>query len=183
MESTFVIKVKYGDTLRRFSARVNGNEQLDLDMSGLRTKVIDLFSFPSDSELTLTYIDEDGDVVSLVDDDDLRDVVRQCLKFLRIDVRLNSELSADSSVRMSRSSTPIMSPKVQGPLPSINTQGVTEILKSMPEPLLEVLSKVSLDFASRAASTSPVLADLVECLSKIRQSYLIPDSQPQFGLN
>ncbi|MQL05523.1 hypothetical protein EI015_25970, partial [Escherichia coli] len=91
MESTLVIKVKYGDILRRFSARVNQNNQLDLDMVGLRAKICSLFNFTADANLMLRYVDEDGDLVTLVDDADLHDMMRQDLKFLRIDVHMSND--------------------------------------------------------------------------------------------
>ncbi|KAK6261263.1 hypothetical protein QUC31_007079 [Theobroma cacao] len=186
MESNLVIKVKYGDTLRRFNARIDDAEQLDLNMAGLRAKIIGLFNFPADAELTLTYIDEDGDVVTLVDDDDLRDVMRQRLKFLRIDVKLNNDKFGKLYTGSSGSSTPLRSPSVQPPLASFNT-GAADVLKSVPEPLhdalSEVFSKLSFDVTSKAASASPVLGDLVECLSKMGQSYLSPVSQSGAGVN
>ncbi|XWS60063.1 hypothetical protein CRYUN_Cryun07bG0001900 [Craigia yunnanensis] len=169
------IQVKYGDTLRRFNARIDDGEQLDLNMAGLRAKIIGLFNFPFDTELILTYIDEDGDVVTLVDDDDLCDVMRQRLKFLRIDVQLNNDMLGKPYAGSSRSSTPLRSPSVQHPLASFNTDAA-DALKSVPAPLRgalsEVFSKLSFDAASKAASASPVLGDLVECLSKMGQSYL-----------
>lgn len=180
MESNLVIKVKYGDTLRRFNARINEVEQLDLNMAGLREKVVGLFNFPLDTELTLKYIDEDGDVVTLVDDDDLCDVMRQRLKFLRIDVLLNNDKFGKPYAGSSGSSTPLRSPSVQPSLASFNT-GAGDALKSLPEPLrdalIEVFSKLSFDVASKAASASPVFGDLVECLSKMGQSCLRPISK------
>ncbi|XP_059644647.1 protein JOKA2 isoform X2 [Cornus florida] len=172
MESTIVIKVKYGETLRRFSARVDENEHLDLDMGGLRGKVLGLFNFSPDADLTLTYVDEDGDIVALVDEEDLHDAVRQSLNPLRITVRLNTERVGRSYARSSGSSTPRRSPQVQHLLPKLNT-GVTDILKSVPEPFLEVLSKLSADLASKAASSAPGLAELV---SKAGQTYHNPVS-------
>ncbi|XVF08422.1 hypothetical protein REPUB_Repub07fG0002400 [Reevesia pubescens] len=173
-------KVKYGDTLRRFNARIYDGDQLDLNMAVLRTKIIALFNFPFDTEFTLTYIDEDGDVVTLVDDDDLCDVMRQRLKFMRINVQLNNDKLRKSYAGSSGSSTPLRSPSVLPPLPSFNT-GAADVLKSVPEPvrdaLTEVFSKLSFDVASKAASASPVLVDLVESLSKMGQSYLSPVSQ------
>ncbi|TKY55259.1 BRCA1 protein [Spatholobus suberectus] len=65
MESALVIKVKYGDTLRRFSACVDENNRLDLDMVGLRAKICSIFSFSADANLILRYVDEDGDLVTL----------------------------------------------------------------------------------------------------------------------
>ena len=82
MESTKVIKVKYGNTLRRFNACVDENGQLDLDINGLRAKVITLFNLVPDADLTLTHIAEDGDVVTLVDDEDLHDVMKSLVRSL-----------------------------------------------------------------------------------------------------
>lgn len=173
-----VIKVKYGDTLRRFNARVVENEKLDLDIDGLRAKIKSLFNFPHDSDLTLTYVDEDGDIVTLVDNDDLCDVMRQRLKFLRIDVHLNNDKFRKAYARSSGSSTPLRSPQIQHSLPDINNT-ISEILKSVPEPLREAISKLSTDVASKAASTSPMIADLVECFPKMGLSHLnvVPQSQ------
>ncbi|TQD72789.1 hypothetical protein C1H46_041708 [Malus baccata] len=174
MASTKVIKVQYAETLRRFNASVNENNQLDLDMSGLREKILSLFNLHSDADITLAYVDEDGDVVTLVDDGDLHDTMRQKLKFLKIYVQINKDKSAKSS----GSSTPLSSPHGQTPIPNFNAD-VAEVLKSLPEPLREFASKLPLDLASKAASSSPVFAELVDCFSKMGLSYLIPDAQVQ----
>ncbi|KAA8542243.1 hypothetical protein F0562_023621 [Nyssa sinensis] len=175
MESSIVIKVKYGDTLRRFGARLDENEQLDLDMGQLREKVLSLFNFAPDADLTFTYIDEDGDVVTLVDEEDLLDVVRQGLNPLRVTVTLNTEKSGRTYSRSSGSSTPMRSPRVQHPFPT----SVAEILKSVPEPFREAVSKLSLDLASKAESSAPGLAELVDSFSKMGQYYLNPVSEFQ----
>jgi next to BRCA1 gene 1 protein len=80
-------QVKYAETLRHFSARVVDGE-FDLNMDGLREKILSLFKFSPDTELTMTYVDKDSDIVTLVDDEDLRDVIRQGLNLLRITVNL-----------------------------------------------------------------------------------------------
>ncbi|XP_038683440.1 protein JOKA2-like isoform X2 [Tripterygium wilfordii] len=175
MEDAMVIKVKYGDTLRRFSVPVNEKKQLDLDMDGLKWKILSLFNFPPNADLILTYVDEDGDVVTLADDNDLCDVMSQRLKFLRIDVQLNDEQSGNSS-ESGGCATPTSSPHIQKPLPNISVD-VNEVLKLIPDPLYETLSKLSLDLASKATSSSPVLAELLECFSKMSHSYLNPVSQ------
>ncbi|XP_018497983.2 protein JOKA2 isoform X1 [Pyrus x bretschneideri] len=174
MASTKVIKVQYAETLRRFNASVNENDQLDLDMSGLREKILSLFNLHPDADITLAYVDEDGDVVTLVDDGDLRDTMRQKLKFLKIYVQINKDKSSKSS----GSSTPLRSPQGQTPIPNFNADAA-EVLKSLPEPLQEFASKFPLELASKAASSSPVLAELVDCFSKMGLSYLIPDAQVQ----
>lgn len=172
MASSMVIKVKYGDTLRRFNATVNGNDQLDLDMVGLKAKVLSLFSLNPDADITLTYIDEDGDVVTLVDDDDLRDAMRQELKFLRIDVQLKNDKSGRSYARSSGSSTPLRSSSDQLPLPNIN-RIATEVLKPVPEPVRAALLRLSHESA-KVASTSPAVANLVDSLSRMGLSFSLP---------
>ncbi|GLU12652.1 hypothetical protein SLE2022_293160 [Rubroshorea leprosula] len=178
MESNLVIKVKYGDTLRRFSGRINENGQLDLDLAGLREKIFSLYSFPSDAELILTYIDEDGDAVTLADDSDLHDVMRQDLKFLMVNVQLDNDQSSKSSARSSGSSTPLRSTHVQHPLQNVDT-ALSEILRSVPEPLLDAISKLSI--ASKASSSNQMLTELVDYLSKVGQSFLDATARTQVG--
>lgn len=195
-------QVKFGDTLRRFSVPLDPlNGGLDLDMAGLRAKVLSLFNFPADADLTLTYVDEDGDVVTLVDDEDMRDMMRQSLKFLRIDVQLSNDKGGKTYGSSSGSSTPLSSPQFQRPFPSIRSgvvvqrpfplspevqhpfpnvkAGGVEFLP-VPRPLREPLSKLCLDMAAKAAS-SPVPAELLEFFLKIGQSYLNPDSLTHAG--
>ncbi|CBI14950.3 unnamed protein product, partial [Vitis vinifera] len=175
MESTKVIKVKYGNTLRRFNACLDENGELDLDINGLRAKVITLFNLVPDADLTLTYIDEDGDVVTLVDDEDLHDVMRQRLKFLRITVLLNIEKD-DGNAGVA----PMRPPFDLRPFQDGNA-GVAEFIKSVPEPLLEAFSKLSTDFTSKAASSAPVLSEVLTCLSKMGESYLNSVSPSEVG--
>lgn len=176
MESSIVIKVKYGETLRRFNARVV-DEKLGLDINELREKILSLFSFSPDAEITLTYIDEDEDVVTLADNEDLKDAVKQELDPLRITVKLNSERSGRPSARSSGSSTPLRSPFMQPTSQNMNG-GVSEIFKAVPEPLRETLIKLSADMASKATSSAPtVLSELVEAFSKVGLSYLNQENQ------
>lgn len=162
-------------TLRRFNAPVV-DEKLGLDIDQLREKILYLFNFSPDTEITLTYIDEDGDVVTLADNEDLKDIVKQELDPLRITVKLNAERSGRPSARSSRSSTPLRSPCMQPTSQNMNV-GVSDLFKAVPEPLRGTLIKLSADMASKATSSAPpVLSELVEAFSKIGLSYL---SQPQ----
>ncbi|KAL2515258.1 ubiquitin-associated/TS-N domain-containing protein [Forsythia ovata] len=167
--STVVVKVKHGDMLRRFNAQIV-DEQLNFDMVGLRIKIFSLFNFAVDTLLTLTYIDEDGDEVTLVDDDDLRDVVRQALNPLRITVK---------HARSSGSSTPLILPRVQDPFQRLNPN-ISEILKSVPEPLQETVKKLLTELAPKAYLSAPGIAVLVDHFSEMGLSYLdkLSDSQP-----
>ncbi|KAK7389127.1 hypothetical protein VNO78_23959 [Psophocarpus tetragonolobus] len=163
MESALVIKVKYGDTLRRFSARVDENNRLDLNMVGLMAKICSIFSFSADANLILRYVDEDGDLVTLVDDDDLQDVMRQKLKFLRIDVHMNNDGGNESVAWSSGSATPLKSCPVTSPSLFKNPK------------LHEHLSKLTL---SKAESSRPVVDNLANSLLKIGQSVLTSHFQP-----
>ncbi|KAH8492986.1 hypothetical protein H0E87_022301 [Populus deltoides] len=75
---------------------------------------------------------------------------------------------------------PMRSPRVQSPLPCLNN-GVAEVLKSVPEPLQGILSKISHDLASKAVASNAVLTELVDCFSKMGQSHLNPAPQSEDG--
>ncbi|CAN4085974.1 unnamed protein product [Withania somnifera] len=170
MESSIVIKVKYEETLRRFNACVV-NEKLDLNIAGLRSKIIQLFNFAHDAELALTYIDEDGDLVTLVDDEDLQDIMMQDLNPLRITVRLNAaERSVRHSARSSGNFTPLRSPRAQPPFLNLNSR-VTDVLKYIPEPLRESVMKICSDLTASTSSSTPILAELVDAFSELGLSY------------
>lgn len=180
MESTIVIKVKYGETLRRFYARINEAGNLELSLNGLLEKVLSLLSLAPETDLTLTYLDEDGDSVTLADDEDLSDAMCQSLNPLRITVKVNSEKDGISSnTRSSGNSTPTRSsPRVSQPLPDFSST-VSKILKDVPEPIGEALTKISLDLASKATASSSQLPELVQQFSKMLQSCMIPVSDLQ----
>lgn len=164
------LQAKYGDMLRRFNAQIVDKE-LYLNIDGLREKICSLFNFVPDTEFTLTYIDEDGDVVTIVNDDDLHDVVRQALNPLRITVKVNTEQNGREYARSSGSSTPLRLPRVQQPFRKLNAN-VSEILKSVPEPLCETLLKLSTELSSKTSSSAPGIAELAVYFSKIGLSYL-----------
>ncbi|XP_050151144.1 uncharacterized protein LOC126626027 isoform X2 [Malus sylvestris] len=60
-------------------------------MGGLRREIRSLCALPPAADITLTYIDENYDVVTLVDDDDLVEAMRQRLEPFRIDVLMNDD--------------------------------------------------------------------------------------------
>ncbi|KAE9610096.1 putative PB1 domain, Zinc finger, ZZ-type, Next to BRCA1, central domain-containing protein [Lupinus albus] len=170
MESSLVIKVKYEDTLRRFSACVTENNQLDLDMVGLRTKICSLFNFTADANVVLRYTDEDGDLVTLVDDDDLHDIMRQRLPFLRIDVHMSNDSGGKPSSSSSRSAYSLRSPHVTDPFQSGNV-AVADVWKSVQEPLNDTLSNLCL-VSKAVSSANPVLANLADTISKVGKPIL-----------
>uniref|UniRef100_A0A1D1Y246 Uncharacterized protein C6orf106 n=1 Tax=Anthurium amnicola TaxID=1678845 RepID=A0A1D1Y246_9ARAE len=165
-----VVKVKYGDTLRRFNVSVHGRD-FDHDMNKLRTKIINFFKFNANANMILTYIDEDGDAVTLVDDDELRDAVfRQHLNPLRINVQLNTDFAARAEARPHLEASNI-APKTgtQG-IQASHLSSIDDALQSVPDPLRGVLSKISHDFMSKAAASAPALAEFVEYFSKLGQT-------------
>ncbi|XP_072979781.1 protein JOKA2 isoform X1 [Typha angustifolia] len=162
-----VIKVKYGDILKRFNVYVEGH-RLDHNMTTLRTKIINAFKFRSDVDLTLTYTDEDGDIVILDDDDDLRDAaVCQQLNPLRINVQLKYaglELEAQTA-----DPTPVRSVNPENQLVQISSS-VDDALKSLPEPFRSTVSNLSHDLFSKVASAAPAFSELMDALSKLNIS-------------
>lgn len=176
MEPSLVIKVKYGETLRRFNSGIVDGK-LALDMNELREKVLSLFSFPAGSELAFTYVDEDGDVVTLADEEDLRDVVRQSLNPLRVTVKLNVEKGASSQSRSSGNSTPLRSPRIQPPL-QVLSSSVSEILNSVPEAVRESFLRMSIDSRSSTTPTPQVFPEILDTLARMCLTYLKEASVP-----
>ncbi|KAJ0643743.1 putative PB1 domain, Zinc finger, ZZ-type, UBA-like superfamily, immunoglobulin-like protein [Helianthus annuus] len=164
--------VKFGETLRRLNASIK-DKKLALDMDLLEDKIRSLFNLGSGVEFTMTYVDEDGDDVTLADDSDLHDVVQQSLNPLRITVNLKgSKFNGSSGI--STHSTPVSSPQNPHPFQTLNA-GVSEILKSIPEPFLEALAKLPLDLASKASSSSaPAVAELVEKMKTVYLNEILP---------
>lgn len=173
MESTIVIKVKYGKTLRRFNACVDESGRLELSFAGLQEKILSLFKLSPEVDLTLTYRDEDGDSVTLVDDEDIHDVMRQSLNPLRITAKVNVENGNTSSTRSSKNSTPIKSSPTKTHSPNFN-DAVFGASKAVPDPIREALSKLYLD--SKTASSSPQLPELILHFSKLLQNYMMNEA-------
>ncbi|KAK1683755.1 hypothetical protein QYE76_044603 [Lolium multiflorum] len=171
-----VIKVKYGGTLKRFNASVNGSH-FDHDLAALRSKIANAFKFSPSAEFVLTYTDDDGDIVMLDDDDDLRDAaISQKLNPLRIDVQLNSSSAgAKQQASDSRSS---MSAMVEQ-LAQVKS-AIDEALKFVPEQVPAALAKLSHELHSKAASSGPPSAQLLDRIAEL----IAPRSsvQPTSGL-
>ncbi|XP_040988383.1 protein JOKA2-like isoform X2 [Juglans microcarpa x Juglans regia] len=135
-------RVKFEDTLKCLKIS-------DLcRMDDLRMEICDLFNIPSVADFTLTYADNDGDVITICDDIDVEKAM--------IRGRINVQLSNNKGVAEGLQSVP---------------QQICEALK-----LYEALLKISEDIVSKAI-TGPVLVELADFISKMTQSYLNLDSQ------
>ncbi|KAA8533210.1 hypothetical protein F0562_033257 [Nyssa sinensis] len=178
MDSPLVIKVKYGDTLRRFTAHVDENGLLDLNMTGLKIKIHSLFRFSADADITLTYVDEDKDEVTLVDDDDLCDATRQKLNPLRINVLLNSMRNRKLESKVNKTWSPKRPARVEH-IVSHTVSNDNEISKTPEEPTLDVISILSQELTTKAKSL--LLTKLMEYLSKLELSKSGPVSDSQDG--
>ncbi|XP_073143600.1 protein JOKA2-like isoform X2 [Henckelia pumila] len=170
---SIIIKVKYGDVLRRFSSWIF-EHTLGVDMDGLKEKIHSLFKLPPNSALTLTYIDEDGDEVMLVDDDDLRAIAKQVLDPLRITVKLSDE---NNGKKFHSSGTPTPTP-TPFPLESSLVQKPSQDGKTAPESICETLVKLSTDLAS---TSTPDFNELAHYFSEVSSSYLdsVAESRPR----
>ncbi|XP_006652412.2 protein JOKA2 [Oryza brachyantha] len=162
-----VVKVKFGGTLKRFNACVNG-PHFDHNLAALRSKIASDFKFSPDTEFALTYTDEDGDIVMLEDDSDLCDaVISQKLNPLRINVELKSSSAGLPQTKQQvLDSISQLSTALEDQLGHAKT-AIDEALKFVPEQVPIVLAKLSHDLRSKAASSAPSLADLLDRLAKL----------------
>lgn len=130
-----VVKVKYQGTLRRLNLQLREEFVPEINLDALRGKIRELFKLSPNTDMALTYTDEDGDAVTMADDVDFLDAVRQGLNPLRLDVSLGAQTSNSE-----RSSTPAVQ----------QNEGL--------EPLFEALRKVSdPTYHLRALSEVPVV--------------------------
>lgn len=182
-----VLKVKYGDTLKRFCIYVHGRA-IDHNMNMLKTKISSLFKLSNDAILVLTYTDEDGDVVALDNDDELRDaVLNQRLNPLRITVQLkpystdgsyskpNGVGTSDNYSNIGSDATSPSHSRFPGLAAELNST-VEKSLNPIPAPIRGVLKNISRDVI-RSASTAPVLSELLLLLSKMQLTNVSQSSQ------
>ncbi|XP_020110313.1 protein NBR1 homolog [Ananas comosus] len=171
-----VIKVKYGNILKRFNTRVYG-QYLDYDITRLRMKIINVFKLSPDAELTLTYTDEDNDIVTLDDDDDLHAAVKQQLNPIRITAQMKCDASADAELTPQSANPTPRSPNSNFD-PAQLGSAVEEALKSLPEHVRTKFSKLSQDIFSKAVASAPPLAETLQFLSKLE---FLNDTRPSNG--
>ncbi|KAL0675918.1 hypothetical protein Bca4012_003899 [Brassica carinata] len=105
-----------------------------------------------DDGFFLTYSDEDGDVVALVDDKDLFDVTNLRLKFLKISVHQN----------------PVV----------IIQKDINDVMMAVPNPMRDTITKVYIDLTSKAPSSSPVVGELFDCISKLGKLSIPQEGTP-----
>ncbi|KAJ4851418.1 hypothetical protein Tsubulata_030618 [Turnera subulata] len=89
--SPLVIKVSHGDSTRRMTLDADENGGLMLNFNDLKTKIYKLLKFEPNVDFSITYTDEDGDTIALVDDGDISDILRQRLNPLRLVVKLKGD--------------------------------------------------------------------------------------------
>lgn len=71
-----MLQIKYGNTLKRLNAPIyDGN--LHFNMDELRGWITYVFGLPRYSELEISYIDEDGELITMTDENDLMDIMAQ----------------------------------------------------------------------------------------------------------
>jgi next-to-BRCA1 protein 1 len=165
LQHDLVIKVKYGDSLKRFTAAVTGNI-LDVNIAKLSEKIILAFNLSPSTDFILTYTDVDGDTVMLDDDEDLRDAaINQKLNPLRINVQLRSQSNAAPAAEPKPNATNSTPPSSIDGLNQIGSS-LEEALRSLPQPLNRMFSKVPEGIFGEAVS-SPVVTELLSVFSKL----------------
>lgn len=165
---------------------------IEYDMNKLKAQISNLFNFSSDAIQILTYTDEDGDVIALDNDNELRDaVLSQRLNPLRITVQLKPYLTDGSNsmpngVRTSDNNSGIRSDATSPShsrfpvLADELNSTVEKSLKPIPDPIRGVLTNLSRDVI-RTATTAPVLSELLLLLSKMQLTNSSQSSQEPIG--
>ncbi|XP_040988384.1 protein JOKA2-like isoform X3 [Juglans microcarpa x Juglans regia] len=101
-----IIKVKFEDTLKCLKIS-------DLcRMDDLRMEICDLFNIPSVADFTLTYADNDGDVITICDDID----VEKAMIRGRINVQLSNNKGVKLYEALLKISEDIVSKAITGPV-------------------------------------------------------------------
>ncbi|XP_058187312.1 protein NBR1 homolog isoform X2 [Rhododendron vialii] len=159
MVSALVIKIKYGDSLRCFHSYVDENGLLDIDLDGLKARILYLFNLSPDANLVLTYIDEDTDNVALVDEEDFYYAIEQCLNPMMITARLDYHKRMRAREETGRSSRHSLS--------SVYTC-FEEFLKYVPKPLQGRTSEPFDNLMNGDASSNLEFSHIVECLAKLK---------------
>jgi hypothetical protein len=77
--------------LRCFNIFITDDGDPVFSLDTLRYKICNIFKFNRVSDIIITYIDQDNDVITMVDDYDFLDAVRQGLNPLRLEVFLTGE--------------------------------------------------------------------------------------------
>lgn len=179
-----VVKVKYENTLRRFNVYVREDGNPDLSLDGLRNKVCDLFQLNPNMQYVITYADEDNDIITMADDNDLLDALRQGLNPLRIQVSPTSQNNRNMERRsQSNSSTPrSLSIPNEHPF-ALNPRSICsdETLKLLPESVQKALIKLVEDCPA-LTSTSGV-PDFLQGFIKLVATYLEPLMKSQQGIS
>lgn len=140
-----VFKIKYQETLRRWVVCQTLEEKpsaFALTVDELEAKIRELFHLSSNEVLLITYVDKEGDVITLADDQDLIDAcLVQRLNPLRLDVQISVH-------KPNPTPTPIPTPASVQPLPNSAEKGNTEISSSKP-PFPQVTADAIKQFLSK----------------------------------
>ncbi|CAM6092724.1 unnamed protein product [Calypogeia fissa] len=92
----YILKIKYENNLRRLTLQKNEIESESFTFAHLESRIRELFQLPAAAPLAVTYTDEENDVVTMGNDQDLKDaLVEQALNPLRIHVTLSKSKSSD----------------------------------------------------------------------------------------
>eukprot|EP00250_Pteridium_aquilinum_P014097 c21778_g1_i1 orf=2-475(-) len=87
----FVFKIKFQNTLRRLTIAEGEDGSLGLTFADLVSKICNMFQISCDGRLVITYTDEDNDVVTMGDDQDLHDAcIVQRINPLRMHVKVGN---------------------------------------------------------------------------------------------
>ncbi|KAI5060491.1 hypothetical protein GOP47_0024911 [Adiantum capillus-veneris] len=134
-----VFKIKHKETLRRWVVLQTFPEKssdLSLTVHDLELKVRELFHLASNDVLLITYVDKEGDIVTLADDQDLVDACfLQGLNPLRLEVKtLEHEAPVANNPASAVLRDGVNSADAASPLPNLNDKANPERTSRPPFP-------------------------------------------------
>jgi len=148
-KSTIIVKITYGKEMRRFSHLADS-----LSWSGLSKRVVELFGLPPASRLALTYIDDDGDNITLSTDDELTDAVGLALSNTPSVLRLTLVRPVKSESPKKERPTPSAQALPDGVAPELAPflRSMASQLGNLPEGLRSMLANYEVDAAATATA-------------------------------
>lgn len=151
MVSHDLYQIKFESTLRRVIVQERHDGRPDLTFMGLEAKIRDMFQISPDDRLVITYTDQENEVVTMGDDQDLHDAcVMQMINPLRLDVKV-ADPKTEEPVESTSQTTHTTTKKAKPPpsnrssgqsfrdaLPELTIDAVKQLINSLENPYLKV---------------------------------------------
>ncbi|KAH7443163.1 hypothetical protein KP509_02G023000 [Ceratopteris richardii] len=130
-----VFKIQFGGSIHRFCVALRDNRGSGLfGYHNLEQRIRNLFQIPRSSQVTVTYVDQDGDVITIANDHDLNDAcLTQKLNPLRLEVNAaRSGAGVESNKNMPALTEFNVEALLKGLFPESTAQAINQVLSRYP---------------------------------------------------